>query len=305
GRRRLHHTSHDDAICSLGVTLSQQLGILAEISNWSPAQMEGPEWESAFVESSDDELYLEEDDDNEELFDLCGPLKKLQFRSEASKARWDEELGMAEVTEKKGKMWITMGIMRSGKTYCSIEETLFLAEIGALHLMDSNNNVQSSLKDIYEMLADEKNGCCWELFEAYKHLKSLGYIVGRHGIPWTMKGVKKAESNSCSSQADFHSNNIDDGEDSVGITKKMDNLQISDGLKPVFDVYLPNSKFRKTSPGDPNFLLCLVRGSMPPSRAKMEALENECGGIPVKVCHVDHGRVSFFSFEKIELPLLP
>ncbi|KAK7839438.1 hypothetical protein CFP56_018033 [Quercus suber] len=29
--------------------------------------------------------------------------------------------------------------------------------------------------------------------------------------------------------------------------------------RPVFDVYLPNSKFRKSSPGDPSFVICLTR----------------------------------------------
>lgn len=43
----------------------------------------------------------------------------------------------------------------------------------------------------------------------------------------------------------------------------------------------------------------------PPSKAEIKVLERQCGGIPLKVCHVEHGRVSFFSFDKVELPVLP
>ncbi|CAJ1948044.1 unnamed protein product [Sphenostylis stenocarpa] len=45
----------------------------------------------------------------------------------------------------------------------------------------------------------------------------------------------------------------------LAIDKLFSDLQINE-LMPDFDVYLPNSRFRKSSPGDPNFLLYLCRG---------------------------------------------
>ncbi|CAN1256423.1 hypothetical protein LINPERPRIM_LOCUS9315 [Linum perenne] len=158
--------------------------------------MEGWEWGSASGELSDDEVYLEEDDDdNEELLTLVGPSKKLQFRSDVSKAIWDHEKGMAEVIEKKGKLWITMDL--------------------------------------------------W--------LK-LG-----HCISWTVE-ICSFPSKTC-----------------------MRKLQ----------------KKRMAAAGS------FSKNSKLPSRAEIEDLESRCGGIPVKVCHVDHGRVSFFSMKKVELPVLP
>ncbi|GFY84755.1 hypothetical protein Acr_03g0015290 [Actinidia rufa] len=42
-----------------------------------------------------------------------------------------------------------------------------------------------------------------------------------------------------------------------------------------------------------------------PSKPEIEDLERQCHGIPLKFCHVDHGRASFFSFNTVELPVLP
>ncbi|KAH1194650.1 hypothetical protein GmHk_19G055397 [Glycine max] len=75
-------------------------------------------------EDSDDEVYLQNASDEDELGSSSGSMPKLQFRNMKSKGCWNEEMGMGEVIEKNGKMWVTTGIVRSGKIYSSIEETL-------------------------------------------------------------------------------------------------------------------------------------------------------------------------------------
>ncbi|KAL5810521.1 hypothetical protein ACOSQ4_027089 [Xanthoceras sorbifolium] len=269
--------------------------------------MDATDCQSCSVEFSDDEVYLVDQNDEEDYY-TSGSISKLQFRKDVSKARWIDELGMAEVVEKKGKMWTTTGIIRNGNTYCSIEETLFLAEIGALLLLD-DSDTSLSLKDIYEKVGKEKIGCCWPLFEVYRHLKSLGYIIGRHGVPWTMKvstgrGVNNT-GDFVSLQGSPETNGVMglESREESSVIDLFNNLQIHE-MRLVFDVYLPNSKFKKSSPGDPSFVLCLT-GVYPPSKAEIEALERQCGSIPLKFCHVEYGRVSFFSFDKVKLPVLP
>lgn len=114
------------------------------------------------------------------------------------------------------------------------------------------------LSDMYTKLAEdkEKYGCSWESFEVYRHLKFLGYIVGRHGVAWSMKNVKSKTNadgmgESCSIT---NRGNIDDG----FITDMFGNMRLG-GTRPVFDVFPPNSKFRKSSSGNPSFMLCPAR----------------------------------------------
>lgn len=90
--------------------------------------MEGNKWGYSSNEDTsndDDDVNLLIASDEEEDFHFTShSLPKSQFRNVKSKATWNEEMGMAEVIEKNGKMWVSSGIVRSGKIYTSIEETL-------------------------------------------------------------------------------------------------------------------------------------------------------------------------------------
>ncbi|XP_010044017.2 tRNA-splicing endonuclease subunit Sen54 [Eucalyptus grandis] len=260
--------------------------------------MECEDWDGL---SSDSELLEQDLKDEEEYNYTSNSSSKLQFRKVTSVARWNSRVRMAEVVERKGQLWTTTGIVRSGKLYCSIEETLFLMEIGALLLLRENDE-SISLETMYQQLAEEKDGCFWELYEVYRHLKSLGYIVGRHGIPWSMKSVKR-NTGTVSSEGTSESLEVQSPQDCNSVIERLIKMDLNE-LKLVFDVYLPNGKFRKSSPGDPSYVVSLIRGQ-PPSKIEIEAIERQCGGIPLKFCLVEHGRVSFYSFGKVELPVLP
>jgi tRNA-splicing endonuclease subunit Sen54 len=133
-----------------------------------------------------------------------------------------------------------------------------LVERGALVLLDDKDEA-IAMEYIYEMIAGGNYGCCWNAFQAYKHLKSLGYIVGRYGVPWTMKHSDTCDSvpapnNMISTNWDF---STADGTCN-DITNWLKKMHI-DGTSPCFQVYLPNSKFKKSSSGVPSFLICLLR----------------------------------------------
>uniref|UniRef100_F6HKU8 tRNA-splicing endonuclease subunit Sen54 N-terminal domain-containing protein n=1 Tax=Vitis vinifera TaxID=29760 RepID=F6HKU8_VITVI len=87
--------------------------------------VEDEDWASSSGGASNSEIYLQDANDEEEHYCISGSISNLQFSKAVSKAIWNDEIGMAAVVEKKGKIWITTGVVRNSKTYCSIEETLY------------------------------------------------------------------------------------------------------------------------------------------------------------------------------------
>ena len=125
--------------------------------------------------------------------------------------------------------------------------------------MDAND-AALSLTDIYEKVAKDKNRCSWESFEVYRHLKSLGYIINRHGLPWTLK-INKSCCNSKCLEGTLESDNTSKPnrqDETSSIICQLKDMRINE-MMPSYDVYLPNSKFRKSAPGNPSFILYLVR----------------------------------------------
>ncbi|CAL5073469.1 unnamed protein product [Urochloa decumbens] len=247
-------------------------------------------------------------DDGEEHhlnpFDPASSAKsKIQLRNVVSRARWVEEAGAAEVLESKGNLWLTTGVTRGSKLFYNIEEIRFLVERRALILLNEKGETIGK-EVIYGKIAGGKYGCSWDAFQAYKHLKSLGYIVGRYGVPWTMKNSGTCDTTVPPASL-VHTDQSFNRADGTcrDITKLLKEMHI-DGISPSFEVYLPNSKFKKSAPGAPSFLLCLLRNK-PPSRVELETVEINFEGIPLKYCHVDNGRVSCLSFDKVTLPSLP
>ncbi|MCO5588984.1 hypothetical protein L7F22_042948 [Adiantum nelumboides] len=75
-------------------------------------------------------------------------------------------------------------------------------------------------------------------------------------------------------------------------------------LSLMFDVFQPNCNFKKTDPGTPDFSLCISSHAVP-DRDSLEVLNTQNGGVPVTIAMVDSGRVTFFQFDDVQLPLLP
>ncbi|KAM3738990.1 hypothetical protein ACB098_09G172100 [Castanea mollissima] len=87
-----------------------------------------------------------------------------------------------------------------------------------------------------------------------------------------------------------------ESEDESSIVGPFNNMHINEA-RPVFDVYLPNSKFRKSSPGDPSFVICLTSGDLPPI-AGIEVFERQCGAIPLVLsCRVWTGNLMYEQYE--------
>ena len=80
----------------------------------------------------------------------------------------------------------------------------------------------------------------------------------------------------------------------------------SDSYKLHYNVYqtTPDKPFKKTNPGRPFVRICVVNSADPvPSLADTKALNSRSDGVPVKIALVNCGKIMFFGFDDISIPI--
>ncbi|CAM6084126.1 unnamed protein product [Calypogeia fissa] len=116
--------------------------------------------------------------------------EKATLQRDISVGRWEAGIGMGEIVVKKGKVWGSMGVIRNSKLYCHVEEAVYMVEQGSLLLL-RDDGVATPRQEAYDLLVVPSNGYSWDAYQIFCHLKRLGYIVGRHGTPWSTSKAKR------------------------------------------------------------------------------------------------------------------
>ncbi|PIM99726.1 hypothetical protein CDL12_27772 [Handroanthus impetiginosus] len=148
-----------------------------------------------------------------------------------------------------------------------------------------------------------RHWCSWDSFDVYWHLKFLRYIVGHHNVPWSMKKVKiKIDDQAGAEEID--SVRDSGSKDNSFITEMFGNSHLGETRQHLMFI-LPIASLKG--------LLQAIHPScsaLPGNLSQQHLLDELILPYtftisPLKFCIVEHGRVSFLSFTKVELPVLP
>ncbi|KAG7302930.1 hypothetical protein JYU34_012923 [Plutella xylostella] len=139
--------------------------------------------------------------------DKCGVL---------SHANWNEELGLAEVTQQVGGYWSHLGHHDRNQLYLNPEEALYLMETNCLHL--KYNEVTVSLQQAYSLLLRGKISIIH--YKVYASLSRVGYKVFRHDGPPERPSV-----------AIISDTLVEDSKEYTGVQEETEGVELRDNLK--------------------------------------------------------------------------
>ena len=130
----------------------------------------------------------------------------------------------------------------------------YLMQREALNLY--HQDCEMPIMTLYSFMMKSEYGCAWDAFKVYLELKTLGYVVSRHNVPWSISmNASIGHKNILNCSNDELSTCVE----SLTLSGSFENPDRGQDLDLVFDVFAPNSKFKKTDPGIPDFSLLISR----------------------------------------------
>ena len=212
-------------------------------------------------------------------------------------------LKMFHVSENKGKTFSNGGFgtalpkelhLLSSKEKGSINLYLWVEEALCLHdsgLADfvSEDELLLNTQQLYLLL--QEGGIALAVYRVYAHLRNQTFRVLRY--------------NSSIDEATVTTTTTTDDEDPLKVRTVLPPPPPS--LEPfsiAWQVYRPNANFRKTNPGQPDFLVAITSYALPsPSFQSISSLLTDCKDIPLKVAAVsDSGTVVMFGLTDFGVP---
>ena len=103
----------------------------------------------------------------------------------ASYAVWREDLGLAELVQRKGKTWHNMGLQVKEHFFCNLIEAAFMSE--RCNLIVSKDGRLLSVKDHFALLV--LNEITWQSYFSYVFLKRAGYSLFCKPASWLNENV--------------------------------------------------------------------------------------------------------------------
>lgn len=216
----------------------------------------------------------------------------------------DSTFATEESIQSQKKLIKTMHKSSPQTTFLFIEEALFLLQRGLLQILHPNGIDSMSSYDLFKLLEDQ--GVPLPIYLAYAHLRSQSYILLRH---IDTQQNEEEEGNYISA---FNVSSCDSAVEGCNHSKKSQKLYVrrkrlnapppkmfchehadectrkmSPSSNIAFDMFNPNSKFRKSNPGKPDYFITVSyfnggQQQTPTFHYLMELVQF-CQGIPLRL----------------------
>ena len=202
--------------------------------------------------------------------------------------------------------------------YLFPEEALYLHMLGLVVVLGGEKGDEAmTTKDLYLRYFSADScvdyGIALPAYLAYMHLRAQSYIVARHGLLYSGEGQKEENAPTDAGDCAEDKLRMERTRKKKNRLKRIDRalqhppIQInSNEVSLAFDVYKPNSSFRKSDPGPPDFCVAVGNFNSPsPPLSMLLSLISECNGTPLRVAVIsDSGTVMLFSFSDEEAPVI-